>query len=406
MKRLKKYFLWVFTYLIPRYTILPDLSFVSVFRFLKNGGKPVRKNTVLIFEPNWSHGECIPGYAKYFLDLGFNVDVLMHRSSEVKYPCCRISSEKLSIIGHSIPIMRRWLTKERLCHYKAVFINSSVCRWGGGRGNNGKPVPSTVDYFQLQDVKNLLVVEHNLRDVERFHEEAYIKAGQLLTLGKFSVGKMVNPHYFGEVHQLAKNTDKTRFIVVGNIMPNSRNLSLIFSAIERLMARGIENFEVVMIGGGRSKNIPEAVRPFVTCKGRLDFPEMYNEMEKCDFYLPAFDPDNKSHLRYINTSVSGSIQLIYGFLKPCLVHEKFATFNGFNQDNSIIYNRNEDLAEAMKRAIETTPQQYDELRMKLKPVVESVYGESMKNIREALGRFETESFRQTENSKADAIINN
>ena len=39
----------------------------------------VKKNkTILIFEPNKHHHECIPGYCKYFIDLGYNVDILLH----------------------------------------------------------------------------------------------------------------------------------------------------------------------------------------------------------------------------------------------------------------------------------------------------------------------------------------
>ena len=40
----------------------------------------IKKNTILIFEPNKYHHECTPGYSKYFIDLGYNVDILMHIS--------------------------------------------------------------------------------------------------------------------------------------------------------------------------------------------------------------------------------------------------------------------------------------------------------------------------------------
>ena len=33
--------------------------------------------TVLIFEPEFFHHECTPGYTKYFLDLGYNVDIIL-----------------------------------------------------------------------------------------------------------------------------------------------------------------------------------------------------------------------------------------------------------------------------------------------------------------------------------------
>ena len=40
----------------------------------------IKRNTILIFEPNKYHHECTPGYTKYFIDLGYNVDILMHIS--------------------------------------------------------------------------------------------------------------------------------------------------------------------------------------------------------------------------------------------------------------------------------------------------------------------------------------
>ena len=41
----------------------------------------VKKKTVLIFEPNNYHFECLPGYTKYFIDLGYNVDILSLNNS-------------------------------------------------------------------------------------------------------------------------------------------------------------------------------------------------------------------------------------------------------------------------------------------------------------------------------------
>ena len=35
------------------------------------------KNKILFFEPNYHHHECIPGFTKYFIDLGYDVDILL-----------------------------------------------------------------------------------------------------------------------------------------------------------------------------------------------------------------------------------------------------------------------------------------------------------------------------------------
>lgn len=41
---------------------------------------PVAGRTILILEPNYCHGEVIPGFCRHLLDMGYRVDVLMHHS--------------------------------------------------------------------------------------------------------------------------------------------------------------------------------------------------------------------------------------------------------------------------------------------------------------------------------------
>ena len=65
--------------------------------------------------------------------------------------------------------------------------------------------------------------------------------------------------------------------------------------------------------------------------------EMYDEVEKADFFLTSYEPDFAPHLRYITTGTSGAFQLVYGFLKPVVIHEKFSGINGFDDKNSVIY---------------------------------------------------------------------
>lgn len=38
----------------------------------------IKNNSILIFEPNEYHYECTPGFTKYFIELNYNVDILMH----------------------------------------------------------------------------------------------------------------------------------------------------------------------------------------------------------------------------------------------------------------------------------------------------------------------------------------
>ncbi len=51
-------------------------SIKSFFRFKNNG---VREHSVLIIELNRVHAETAMGYTKYFLDLGYNVDIVINK---------------------------------------------------------------------------------------------------------------------------------------------------------------------------------------------------------------------------------------------------------------------------------------------------------------------------------------
>ena len=55
---------------------------VKVYQLSKLSKWNIKDKTILLFEPNHYHYECSPGYAKYFVDLGYNVDVLMKKQGK------------------------------------------------------------------------------------------------------------------------------------------------------------------------------------------------------------------------------------------------------------------------------------------------------------------------------------
>ena len=54
--------------------LLKVYDFNSIFQ------TSIKNNTILIYEPNTYHYECTPGYCKYFVDMGYHIDILMHIS--------------------------------------------------------------------------------------------------------------------------------------------------------------------------------------------------------------------------------------------------------------------------------------------------------------------------------------
>ena len=70
-----------FVFLIYKNSMTQNENVLKVVTFYELFNKigPINKR-VLIFEPNYYHYECTPGFTKYFVDLGYNVDIIMQPS--------------------------------------------------------------------------------------------------------------------------------------------------------------------------------------------------------------------------------------------------------------------------------------------------------------------------------------
>lgn len=126
--------------------------------------------------------------------------------------------------------------------------------------------------------------------------------------------------------------------------------------------------------------LPKPIRKYFDIRGRVPFPDMYKAIEDADFFLPLFDPENKEHDRYLTQGTSGSFQLIYGFLKPCLIQKKFAEAYNFNVNNSIVYEKNVNLYDSMVTAINMTQVEYKAMQDSLSLLVKSIEKESKENL--------------------------
>ena len=108
-------------------------------------------------------------------------------------------------------------------------------------------------------------------------------------------------------------------------------------------------------------------------------------MEQADFFLPLLDAENLAHERYITTGTSGSFQLIFGFATPCVIDEKFAERNYLTSANSILYNGNQSLANAMEHAIEMTSGDYATMQENLKSTATELANCSRENLKKLIG---------------------
>lgn len=345
----------------------------------------VPEKCVLLVEPSITHGELAPGFAKYWLDLGYHVHALLHRRVAEDNPFCRFNHERLRIFRHAYCCYEKFLAAPRIKEYDFIFFTTpAYARW---TENGRKRALRDVSGFISRSGNNVFLVEHHLGNIEPYGETALLHNNRLVTLAEFQWEDrptlMINPHYFGRIRVTPKK-DRINFIVIGAVDLKRKNHGLLLTAAARLFQQGLRNFHVTIIGVGRARqaellrSIPARLKGHFSFRGWLKFDELYDRMEEADYFLPLLDPAAKSHERYLTTGVSGSYQLVLGFRKPCLIHEKFAPFHKFTEENSILYA--DDLAKAMERAMALSPSEYACMQQGLEKLSAGIYEKSFRNL--------------------------
>ena len=342
----------------------------------------VDDNTFVVWEPcSGSHGEVIPGFAQYLLDMGYTVSVILHKGHHKDGLFSRMQHEKLFLNNLSRKQAKRYFKNADISKLQGILVTTM------GKLCADSDVEEAQGHFSETISRDkLFFVEHDAKiaiDENRWNSNI-ITLRKLNYKGAQSV--VVNPHHFGEVAITPKNQDKVNFITVGAINPKRKNSSTIIDAVKKLHERGVRNFKVTVIGKGKIDEIPSEVRPYLDIKGRLNFDKMYEELEKADFMLTSYDPDNELHQRYNTVGTSGNFQLAYGFGKPCIIVKDFSALNGFSEKNSIIYDCASNYADAMQRAIEMSADEYKNMQKELCNYADELYSCSKSNFSDFIRR--------------------
>ena len=202
----------------------------------------VAGRTILILEPNYCHGEVLPGFCRHLLDMGYRVDVLMHHSLARQSPLCCFKEGDIHIFTAMCTSWKRLAKARVLTRYEAILVSTSAFY----------DIPGWASFLHmtgLDKFANLLAVEHELKDIPRFGEEELDRQGRLLTLGSFPRGMMVNPHFFGEIPPAPRNREPV-FITVGSLSAQRKNHELLVEALETVYHEGHRDFSVIIVGEG------------------------------------------------------------------------------------------------------------------------------------------------------------
>jgi hypothetical protein len=335
------------------------------------------KKEILIIEKYNMHSECLPGFIKYFIDLGYNnIDILINENLLKLNPFnIPLINNMINIFAYSLTTIEKFI-ELRICeYYKICFFNS-------------------FGYDEKQELKiylnkNLnfkkLIVIHNLNFINKKDENNY----NIIVLKNFYKNNSfyeINPHYFGEY--IFHNKSKiTNFITVGNIENFRKNYNILFNSVEELIKNNIFNFHVTIIGKiweisikniAINKNLSE----YITFTGKITYDEMYQKISQADFFLPLLDP--KKHIKYLKEKTSGSFQLVYGFNIPMIIEKTFADKYEFDNKNSVIYFSEKNFFNKLNDSINMKNQEYQKLKYNLKIKTKEIEKKSLENLKRLL----------------------
>ena len=327
-----------------------------------------QKHNVLLMETNGCHGEVIGGYAKYFQDLGYNVYCLVKDTIKKENPFCRLKA--INVFYTKSKKFSKLLTIDTLKRYDHIFVMSSMNYDFGEKAVNEL-------WPDLNKHKSVYYVHHNFEYIPQHFDIKDVKHN--IMLGRFKKTTFLNPHLFGE-YSIPEKTKPTTFVSVGGINPKRKNHTMLLSAIEQLDSKGLD-FTVFVVGSGSLKNLNPNIKKHIKLLGHLDYKDMFDYVEKANFFLPLLDDKNPDHERYIKTQVTGSTQLIYGFRKVPVINKHFAKFYSLDDSNSVLYT---DLTKGMESAIKMSKSDYNKHVKSLDKTATKVYKESLKNLKDIL----------------------
>lgn len=332
----------------------------------------VREKSVVIFEPNHYHHECLPGYTKYFTDLGYNVDTLIKGGNENSMAFFEPQDNLRIFTYDSLDHVKASskILKERFNKYDYILIHTTD--------------PDKKDLYTklgVYDTEKSLFIAHDIDFLKNMGMQKYFDENRVLTLGNFKDGLQVNPHYFGEFKQKTKN-EKTRFFITST---SGRKYENLVNAAETLKKEG-EKFEIIVVGRSTDfteKNIPEKLKENFIFKHGLPYKEMYKEVQNSDYIIIPLDPENESDNAFKNLRMTGSAQLAYGFLKPIIINKEFAGNYRASEKTGFIY-ENTNFTDIMRQAIKLDAKEYKIKQNNLKTVAKEIYQVSLENLKKAM----------------------
>ena len=380
-KRLKYIFLLILTLDLIKLQILLigkkneielKKRIIKKYNFIEFLNNTINKKTILIFEPREFHNECTPGYTKYFIDLGYNVDILMRYQGidSFSYFNDNIENIRMFLYNKLREIKKRKEFNLIIKKYDYILLETFF-----------KEEKKLFKKLHLYN-NNSIFIFHEIELFDKyFTKSKYFNKNRVWTLGNTTIGLQVNPHYFGNILIKGKSK-KTKFFLTSTI---KRDYKPLIESVNNLLKENF-NFEIIVTGRVsffNSSCISANISNNFIFNHNVSYSKLYQLVDNSDYIIILLSPNNKYDEKYKTKKVTGSYQLSLGFNKPCLINNEFADYYDFNSQNSLIYN-DINLYSAMKKAILMNNTEYKKIQHNLQIKTKEVYNISINNVKRAI----------------------
>ena len=345
---------------------------VKVYQLSKLSKWNIKDKTILLFEPNHYHYECSPGYAKYFVDLGYNVDVLMKKQGKDSFYFFDNKDKIRLFIYDNLKQIRNYakVLKSHFRSYSYIVIQTLSTKTFG-----------TISKLGLNRNGKVIYIFHFTYYYKILHFSSIKNKNRVWTLGNFSVGLQVVPFYIGNLKLKNKNK-RTRFFTVSTV---SRQYNYLISAFEKLKDNNFD-FDVIVVGKVKrfsTKNISEKLKDNFIFNYKVNYETLYKLVYSSDYIIITLDPDDKKNRIFKNKKVTGSAQLSLGFIKPALINKYFQDKYDMNEENSFPFDK-KNIYNTLKKAVLFNNENYKKMQLNLINLANKAKEKSMINIKKTL----------------------
>jgi hypothetical protein len=343
----------------------------EISKFLKSSLFP---KSVVIFEYNPFHLECLPGYTKYFTDLGYKVDIIIRYNYLNSMEKFEPKSDVRIFQYHPNQIKKRKFhlkKKFRLYNY-SLLLSTDKCQ-------KKNKLYRSLGFFS--NPKSLFIV-HGYDFINHLNLKKFISKKHVFSLADYGKLIYVNPNYFGKFYLNFQKNSKVRFYITST--KNKFYSYLLIGA--RNLKNKLIDFQIHVTGHSKQLSqdiIPKDLKKYFYFHGIVSYRKLYKIIGESDFIILNLFNNNKIDFLFRTDRASGSVQLAYGFYKPVLVEEIFAPVYKFSNKTAIIF-KNSDLSSAMENAAKISSKDYMEISKNIKSLRESIYNISLNNLKKVL----------------------